>query len=203
MAAASLFGSMAASARAAGDATERAAKRTKLLGEIELLHSRISTTKKEFGKAVYDAMAAGDQPMVSQLFREAKAKVDEMEASVAAKRDKIAQLKLPSDKREPGAPPYGAPPGYGAPPAGPPPPGLPPAGPPPAGPPPGYGAPPAYGAPPVAYAMPTQPAPVPPPGPPPGEPPLPPGWKKTSAPDGRDYYYHSATGETSWAIPAG
>jgi len=44
--------------------------------------------------------------------------------------------------------------------------------------------------------------------PPPGAPPspgagsLPPGWKRTVTAEGREYYYHEATGETSWTMPA-
>mmetsp|Transcript_6575 Transcript_6575/g.17373 ORF Transcript_6575/g.17373 Transcript_6575/m.17373 type:complete len:183 (-) Transcript_6575:290-838(-) len=181
-----MLASMKASAKAAGDATERAAKRTKLLGEIELLASKITTAKKDFGKAVYDAMCAQDQAGVTALFNDVKQKIDEMEAKIAEKKARIEELKLPADKRGStegdasmhppyGAPPPGAPPGYGAPPPG---------------------APPGYGAPVV------QGAPVPPPTPPPGGPPLPPGWKKATTPEGRDYYYHGTTGETSWTIPA-
>ena len=32
---------------------------------------------------------------------------------------------------------------------------------------------------------------------------LPPGWNKATAPDGRTYYFHKATGKTSWTVPAG
>ena len=158
--------------------------------------NRISSAKKDFGKHVYDAMFNQDQVLVQQLFAETKAKINEMETKVAEKRERIAELKLPADKRGPsvdqgalpsyaapyGAPPPGAPPGYGAP--------LP-------GAPPGYGMPPPGGAPP-GYGAP--PPPTPPPLP--AAPPLPPGWKTATTPEGRDYYYHSTTGETSWTVPA-
>mmetsp|Transcript_8387 Transcript_8387/g.23353 ORF Transcript_8387/g.23353 Transcript_8387/m.23353 type:complete len:105 (+) Transcript_8387:358-672(+) len=42
---------------------------------------------------------------------------------------------------------------------------------------------------------------APPPTPPPGAPALPSGWKRATSPDGREYYYHEVSGETSWTIP--
>ena len=42
--------------QAAGDATARAAKQTKLKGEIMLLNQKMEKAKKEFGPLVYDAM---------------------------------------------------------------------------------------------------------------------------------------------------
>jgi hypothetical protein len=42
----------------------------------------------------------------------------------------------------------------------------------------------------------------PPPGPPPNRPPLPPGWRVTKTAEGKEYYYHESTGETSWTVPA-
>mmetsp|Transcript_10473 Transcript_10473/g.17577 ORF Transcript_10473/g.17577 Transcript_10473/m.17577 type:complete len:99 (+) Transcript_10473:224-520(+) len=41
----------------------------------------------------------------------------------------------------------------------------------------------------------------PPPGPPPSQPQLPSGWKKATTPEGKEYYYHETTGETSWSVP--
>lgn len=41
-------------------------------------------------------------------------------------------------------------------------------------------------------------APPPPPG---AEQPLPEGWRKTTTAEGREYYYHEGTGETSWTVP--
>jgi len=34
-----------------------------------------------------------------------------------------------------------------------------------------------------------------------GVPALPPGWKTATTPDGKSYYYHEQTGETSWQLP--
>ena len=171
-----MFASMKASAKQAGDYTERAAKRTKLSGEIYQLQGRITTAKKDFGVQVYQAMLEQNQGQVAQLFNDTRAKVDEMSASIQHKREKITALKLPADKRDStgGDAAYGYDVPYGAPPGQP---GGPPAGPPPGGPP-GYGMPPPGGAPP-GYG-------VPPPGPPPpGPPPLPAGWKKATTPEGR------------------
>lgn len=42
---------------------------------------------------------------------------------------------------------------------------------------------------------------APPPTPPPGAPALPSGWKRATSPDGREYYYHEISGETSWTVP--
>ena len=44
--------------------------------------------------------------------------------------------------------------------------------------------------------------PMPPPGAPPSAPTgLPPGWRRTETAEGREYFYHEATGETSWTVP--
>ena len=42
---------------------------------------------------------------------------------------------------------------------------------------------------------------APPPTPPPGAPSLPDGWKRATSPQGREYYYHQVSGETSWTAP--
>jgi DNA replication initiation complex subunit (GINS family) len=31
---------------------------------------------------------------------------------------------------------------------------------------------------------------------------IPEGWRKTATAEGREYYYHEATGETSWTVPS-
>jgi len=146
---------MAAKAKAmtisAGDATARTAKATKLKGEITLLQRNVTTMKKEFGVVVYDQMVAANRPEVERLFVETKAKIEELETQIAAKRQAVADLKLPSTPRDSGADPSGLPP---------------------------------------------------PPGPPPPPGNLPPGWKRTQTAEGREYYYHEATGETSWTVPA-
>jgi len=41
----------------------------------------------------------------------------------------------------------------------------------------------------------------PPPGPPPSGPALPEGWKRAATPEGKEYFYHETTGETSWTPP--
>ena len=151
------------SAKAAADASARAAKRTKLNGEVLLLQSKIKDSKKSFGLLVYDEMVAANRPEVERLFMEARTKIESMEAEVAGKQRMINELKESSTPRGGPLPPPGAPPGQFAP-SGPPPNGPPPSGPPPSGPPPS-------GPPPAG----------PPPGPPPqGAPGPPPGWKVTT-----------------------
>lgn len=138
------------------DATARAAKRSKLIAEIQLLEGKVSTAKKDFGKAVYSAMEARDEAEVARIFGETKARVDSLNQDIADKRTKVESLRTPAEKASA-----------------------------------------------VPEGVPVATMPGPPPGPPPQDgPPLPPGWKKATSPDGRDYYYHSETGETSWTIPA-
>ena len=126
---------------AAGDATARATKRTKLNADILMLTSKVKDAKKAFGLAVYDEMVAANRPEVEKLFMDTRSRIEAMEADIAAKRQQVENLK------EPGTPrsgrfssgdnvPEGPPPTQAAqPPAG-----SPPSGPPPAGPPPGWAA---------------------------------------------------------------
>ena len=59
---------MKASANKAADATQRAAKKTKLEAEIGMNQSSISSAKQQMGLDLYDAMKAGDQNKVAEVF---------------------------------------------------------------------------------------------------------------------------------------
>ena len=177
----SVMNSIAQKTRQAADATERAAKSTKLKGEIMLIEKNIRNTKEKFGVEVYTAMVSADRATTEHLFNETRRKVEGYEADIAAKRERIQSLKHAG-----GGHGHGGEAQYGQPPGG------------------GYGAPPpqqatnpagapgSWGAPPVG---------PPPGGPPGGAPGLPPGWKQASTPEGKVYYYHQTTGETSWSVP--
>lgn len=111
---------------AAGDASKRAALRGKITTELTLLKQKISSAKKDFGVKVYDAMAQANKAEVERLFTEARAKIEALEAEMAAKHEKYLSLKEPGTPRQSsvGAPPPGmpaAPPPGAPPPAGPPP----------------------------------------------------------------------------------
>jgi polyhydroxyalkanoate synthesis regulator phasin len=112
---------------AAGSATARASKRTKLKTDVMMLQGKITTAKKEFGAMVYDQMVAANRPEVERLFNETRTKITALEAQVEAKRQQIQALREPSDASnatdisEGGPPPPAAPPPGAPPPAGPPP----------------------------------------------------------------------------------
>ena len=61
-----------AATMAAGDVTARTAKQTKLKGEIMMHQQKVTSIKKEFGVAVFDAMAAANRPEVERLFNETR-----------------------------------------------------------------------------------------------------------------------------------
>jgi len=151
-----MFDSLKASAKAGADATARAAKGTKLKGEVLLLEQKVSAAKKDFGKEVYDAMVACDRQLTERLFNATRAKIEAMQQDISSKKADIEALKIPSSDRRQSTP-QDAPPVWAPPPPGPP--------------------------------------------PPMGTPALPPGWKKATTPEGKDYYYHETTGETSWQPP--
>jgi len=141
---------------AAGDKTARTARQTKLKGEIMMHQQKVTSIKKEFGVAVFDAMAGANRPEVERLFNETRSRVEALENDIATKRATIEHLKSPSTPRE----------------------GIP------------------SGVPVAPGAFP------PPPGPPPsGDSGLPPGWQKTATAEGREYFYHTDSGETSWTTP--
>ena len=164
---------------AAGDKTARTARQTKLKGEIMMHQQKVTSIKKEFGVAVFDAMAGANRPEVERLFNEtrsvraraitrsprpplphnlfesrhsARQRVEALENDIATKRATIEHLKSPSTPRE----------------------GIP------------------SGVPVAPGAFP------PPPGPPPsGDSGLPPGWQKTATAEGREYFYHTDSGESA------
>jgi hypothetical protein len=63
-----------------------------LKAEIMMKEQTISGIKKEFGVAVYQSMEAGDQADTSRIFAEFKAKIDALNADIAAKRLEIQEL---------------------------------------------------------------------------------------------------------------
>lgn len=175
--AAALIGKMKSAAVSGADATSRAAKTAKYNGDIELLSMKMKTTKQSFGIAVYQAMVESNQAKVQELFTETQRVVSEIEAAIAEKRRKISELKSSSSsgpRSTPQVVPQGIPQATNVPQAAP-----------------------------VPQAVPIgQPAP-PPPGPTGTQamPPLPPGWKQTVSPEGREYFYNESTGQTSWLHP--
>eukprot|EP00310_Coccolithus_braarudii_P021237 CAMPEP_0183354788 /NCGR_PEP_ID=MMETSP0164_2-20130417/38142_1 /TAXON_ID=221442 /ORGANISM="Coccolithus pelagicus ssp braarudi, Strain PLY182g" /LENGTH=153 /DNA_ID=CAMNT_0025527735 /DNA_START=63 /DNA_END=524 /DNA_ORIENTATION=- len=152
-----MFDSLKASAKAGADATARAAKTTKMKGEVLLLEQKITSAKKDFGKAVYDAMFASDRALTEELFNATRLKIDGMKQEIAAKHAEMELLKSSSAQKTGGAQ--------------------------------------------AAQTAWAPPPPGPPPPPPMGLPALPPGWQKAATPEGKDYYYHETTGETSWTPP--
>ena len=118
--------------------------------EIVLLQRSVASAKKDFGPHVYDAMVSGNQSEIDRLFAEVKTKVQGLEAQIEAKRQAVADLKVPASARGSGGDDDVTPP---------------------------------------------------PPGPAPEAADVPAGWKKTTTAEGREYYYHEATGETSWTVP--
>jgi len=152
-----MFDSIKASAKAGADATQRAAKSTKLKGEVMLLEQKIGTAKKDFGKEVYDAMVAGDRALTETLFNTTRQKIEAMQQEITLKRGEIEGLKSSSVRQTSVA---------------------------------------------QAAGQGAVWAPPPPGSPPPmGQPALKPGWKKATTPEGKDYYYHETTGESSWTPP--
>jgi hypothetical protein len=79
----------------AAEATKRAAQRTKLNGDIELLKRKIRTLKQEFGVKVFPSMSIGDNGTVSQIFAEFNEKVEQLENEVQAKQSQIQALAAP------------------------------------------------------------------------------------------------------------
>ena len=141
---------MAAGAKAGADLSARTAQATKLRADIVLLQRSVASAKKDFGPHVYDAMVSGNQSEIDRLFADVKAKVQGLEAQIEAKRQAVADLKVPASARGSGGDDDVTPP---------------------------------------------------PPGPAPEAADVPAGWKKTTTAEGREYYYHEATGETSWTVP--
>lgn len=176
--ASALIGKMKSAAVSGADATSRAAKTAKYNGDIELLSMKMKSVKQNFGIAVYQAMTESNQAQVQELFADTQRVVHEIEATVAEKRRKISELKSSSGsgpQTTPHAIPQGIPQAANVPQAAPVPQAVPI----------GHPAPPPPGPPPVAQAMPL----------------LPPGWKQTISPEGREYFYNESTGQTSWLHP--
>ena len=109
---------------AAGDATARGAKRTKLNAEILVLQGKIKDTKKTFGLEIYDKMLANDQAEVERVFTETRSKIEAFEADISSKRQQVVDLQEPGSLRSsvaesvavppPGPPPTAPPPGWRA-----------------------------------------------------------------------------------------
>jgi hypothetical protein len=55
--------------KAAGAATSRAARKTKINAEIAIQRNHIHSQKKEFGVAVWDSMVQGDQVKTGMEFQ--------------------------------------------------------------------------------------------------------------------------------------
>ena len=90
---------MAAGAKAGADLSARTAQATKLRADIVLLQRSVASAKKEFGPHVYDAMVSGNQSEIDRLFADVKAKVQGLEAQIEAKRQAVADLKVPASAR--------------------------------------------------------------------------------------------------------
>ena len=76
----------------AGQATGRAAKRTKIKADIALLERKVRLAKEEFGTKVWKAMDAADQAGVDAIFGDYKLKIDGLNAQIAGKRDDLEAL---------------------------------------------------------------------------------------------------------------
>ena len=172
---------------AAGDATARATKRTKLNADIMMLQNKVKDTKKNFGLTVYDEMVAANRPEVERMFMETRTKIEALEADIAAKRQQVEALKEPGTPRRLSSasgdpPPAGPPPTHAA---------QPPAGPPPetpAGPPPGWAVTKtAEGKASQLIQMPFVSPPCP--------------RLSSNRSLQQEYFYNESTGETSWSLP--
>ena len=53
---------------------------------------QVESIKRRAGVALYDAMAAGDQARVDEVFAAARAKIEPLESEISAKRDEISRL---------------------------------------------------------------------------------------------------------------
>jgi hypothetical protein len=80
------------------DMTGRAIKAQTLKAEIMLKEGQIKSIKQEFGVSVYDSMEKGDQAETSRIYNEFRAKIDGLNAEIAAKRLEIQELERPSQQ---------------------------------------------------------------------------------------------------------
>lgn len=74
------------------DTAGRAIKAQTLKAEIMMKESTIKSIKQEFGVAVYESMEKGDQADSAAIFGNFKARIDALNAEIAAKRLEISEL---------------------------------------------------------------------------------------------------------------
>jgi hypothetical protein len=78
--------------KAAGAATGRAARKTKINAEIAMQKSSIQSQKKEFGVAVWDSMVQGDQVKTGMVFQKYLSTIQNHENQIKAMLEEIDNI---------------------------------------------------------------------------------------------------------------
>eukprot|EP00307_Rebecca_sp_RCC1486_P001124 CAMPEP_0119406272 /NCGR_PEP_ID=MMETSP1335-20130426/665_1 /TAXON_ID=259385 /ORGANISM="Chrysoculter rhomboideus, Strain RCC1486" /LENGTH=116 /DNA_ID=CAMNT_0007430345 /DNA_START=81 /DNA_END=431 /DNA_ORIENTATION=- len=87
-----LFGSITKKLSSGAETATRFTKAQALKAEILMKEGSVKGVKQELGVTVYAALESGDQAEVARIFNEFKAKVDALNAEIAAKRMEITEL---------------------------------------------------------------------------------------------------------------
>lgn len=78
---------------AAADQAKIAARKTKLMAEIQWLEHKLKTRKQKFGEEVYDPLASNEHAEVDRLLAAAKTEMDELNDNIGAKRAELELLR--------------------------------------------------------------------------------------------------------------
>ena len=81
------------------DAAQRTLKAQALKAEIMMKESTIKGIMQEMGVAIYPSLEAGDQAETARVFAEYKAKVDAINAEIAAKKVEVQELETAPSSR--------------------------------------------------------------------------------------------------------
>jgi hypothetical protein len=89
---ADMFKSMGSKLTASADTASRAIKAQAFKAEIMMKEQQVKSVKQEFGVTVYASLESADQAETSRIFGEYSAKVNAINAEIAAKRLDIAEM---------------------------------------------------------------------------------------------------------------
>jgi len=89
---ADMFKSFGNKLTAGADTANRAIKAQAFKAEIMLKEQQVKSIKQEFGVTVYASLESADQAETARIFGEYAAKVNALNAEIAAKRMEISEL---------------------------------------------------------------------------------------------------------------
>lgn len=89
---ADMFKSMSSKLTAGADKAQQVIKAQAFKAEIMMKEQQVKSIKQEFGVTVYASLESADQAETARIFGEYSAKVNALNAEIAAKRLEIAEL---------------------------------------------------------------------------------------------------------------